>query len=116
MNTEHRMELFACRASKDFAEKVVKELDAIKEPGSNPVYLGYSEVTSFSDGEFQPSFTESVRGATVFILQSTFPPADNLMELLLTIDAAKRASAYKVIAVMPYFGWARQDRKDKPRV
>ena len=116
MNTEHRMELFACRASKDFAEKVVKELDAIKEPGSNPVYLGYSEVTSFSDGEFQPSFTESVRGATVFILLSTFPPADNLMELLLTIDAAKRASAYKVIAVMPYFGWARQDRKDKPRV
>ena len=116
MNTEHRMELFACRASKDFAEKVVKELDAIKEPGSNPVYLGYSEVTSFSDGEFQPSFTESVHGATVFILQSTFPPADNLMELLLTIDAAKRASAYKVIAVMPYFGWARQDRKDKPRV
>ena len=116
MNTEHRMELFACRASKDFTEKVVKELDAIREPGSNPIRLGFSEVTSFSDGEFQPSFTESVRGATVFILQSTFPPADNLMELLLTIDAAKRASAYKVIAVMPYFGWARQDRKDKPRV
>ena len=110
------MELFACRASKDFAEKVVKELDAIREPGSNPIHLGLSEVTSFSDGEFQPSFTESVRGATVFILQSTFPPVDNLMELLLTIDAAKRASAYKVIAVMPYFGWARQDRKDKPRV
>ena len=116
MNTEHRMELFACRASNDFAEKVVKELDAIREPGSNPIHLGLSEVTSFSDGEFQPSFTESVRGATVFILQSTFPPVDNLMELLLTIDAAKRASAYKVIAVMPYFGWARQDRKDKPRV
>ncbi|MGM9789413.1 MAG: ribose-phosphate diphosphokinase [Candidatus Cryptobacteroides sp.] len=116
MNTEHRMELFACRASKDFAEKVVKELDTIREPGSNPIHLGLSEVTSFSDGEFQPSFTESVRGATVFILQSTFPPVDNLMELLLTIDAAKRASAYKVIAVMPYFGWARQDRKDKPRV
>ena len=116
MNTEHRMELFACRASKDFTEKVVKELDAIREPGTNPIRLGFSEVTAFSDGEFQPSFTESVRGATVFILQSTFPPADNLMELLLTIDAAKRASAYKVIAVMPYFGWARQDRKDKPRV
>ena len=116
MNTEHRMELFACRASKDFAEKVVKELDAIREPGSNPIHLGLSEVTSFSDGEFQPSFTESVRGATVFILQSTFPPVDNLMELLLTIDAAKRASAYTVIAVMPHFGWARQDRKDKPRV
>ena len=116
MNTEHRMELFACRASKDFTEKVVKELDAIREPGSNPIRLGFSEVTSFSDGEFQPSFTESVRGATVFILQSTFPPADNLMELLRTIDAAQRASAYKVIAVMTYVGWARQDRKDKPRV
>ena len=100
MYIEHRMELFACRASKDFAVKVV---DA-------------SEVTQFSDGEFVPSFTDSVRGATVFILQSTFPPTENLMELLLTIDAAKRASADKVIAVMPYFGWARQDRKDKPRV
>ena len=74
------------------------------------------EITPFSDGEFQPSFNESVRGADVFILQSTFPPADNLMELLLAIDAAKRASANRVIAVMPYFGWARQDRKDKPRV
>jgi ribose-phosphate pyrophosphokinase len=69
----------------------------------------------FSDGEFQPSYDESVRGATVFIIQSTFPPSDNLMELLLMIDAARRASAYKIVAVMPYFGWARQDRKDKPR-
>jgi ribose-phosphate pyrophosphokinase len=69
----------------------------------------------FSDGEFQPSYDESVRGATVFIVQSTFPPSDNLMELLLMIDAARRASAYKIVAVMPYFGWARQDRKDKPR-
>ena len=116
MNTEHKMELFACRASKDFAVKVVGALNAIRKPGEEEVHLGNSEVTSFSDGEFQPAFVESVRGATVFILQSTFPPAENLMELLLTIDAAKRASAYKVIAVMPYFGWARQDRKDKPRV
>lgn len=116
MNTEHKMELFACRASKDFAVKVVDALNAIRKPGEEEVHLGNSEVTSFSDGEFQPAFVESVRGATIFILQSTFPPAENLMELLLTIDAAKRASAYKVIAVMPYFGWARQDRKDKPRV
>ena len=116
MNTEHKMELFACRASKDFAVKVVDALNAIRKPGEEEVHLGNSEVTSFSDGEFQPAFVESVRGATVFILQATFPPAENLMELLLTVDAAKRASAYKVIAVMPYFGWARQDRKDKPRV
>ena len=116
MNTPHKMELFACRASKDFAAKVVDELNKIQPEAEGPVHLGNSEVSVFSDGEFQPSFTESVRGATVFILQSTFPPTENLMELLLTIDAAKRASAYKVIAVMPYFGWARQDRKDKPRV
>ncbi len=116
MRNDHRMELFACRASRDFAAKVVDELNNIRYPGEELLHLGSSEVTMFSDGEFQPAFTESVRGATVFILQSTFPPSDNLMELLLTIDAAKRASADKVIAVMPYFGWARQDRKDKPRV
>lgn len=116
MNCQHKMELFACRASKDFAAKVVAELNKLQPEGEGEIHLGDSEVTVFSDGEFQPSFTESVRGATVFALQSTFPPAENLMELLLTIDAAKRASAYKVIAVMPYFGWARQDRKDKPRV
>ena len=116
MNTEHKMELFACRASRDFAAKVVDELNKLQPEGEGQIHLGDSEVTVFSDGEFQPSFTESVRGATVFVLQSTTPPAENLMELLLTIDAAKRASAYKVIAVMPYFGWARQDRKDKPRV
>lgn len=113
---EHRMELFACRASKDFACKVVDELNIIGAVTGEKYHLGASEVTKFSDGEFVPSFTDSVRGATVFILQSTFPPTENLMELLLTIDAAKRASADKVIAVMPYFGWARQDRKDKPRV
>jgi len=116
MHMEHRMELFACRASKDFACKVVDELNIIGAKAGEKYHLGASEVTKFSDGEFVPSFTDSVRGATVFILQSTFPPTENLMELLLTIDAAKRASADKVIAVMPYFGWARQDRKDKPRV
>ena len=115
MNSEHRMELFACRASKHFACKVVDALNKIAE-GDEKYRLGASEVTQFSDGEFVPSFNESVRGATVFIIQSTFPPQENLMELLLTIDAAKRASADSVIAVMPYFGWARQDRKDKPRV
>lgn len=111
---EHRIELFACRASKDFAKKVINEINIIK-PDLN-LHLGVSEVTMFSDGEFQPAYAESVRGATVFIIQSTFPPVENLMELLLMIDAAKRASADKVIAVMPYFGWARQDRKDRPRV
>ncbi|MBR5175486.1 MAG: ribose-phosphate pyrophosphokinase [Bacteroidales bacterium] len=116
MYIEHRMELFACKASRDFACKVVESLNKIGERYGEKYHLGDSEVTHFSDGEFVPSFTDSVRGATVFVVQSTFPPTDNLMELLLTIDAAKRASADKVIAVMPYFGWARQDRKDKPRV
>ena len=116
MYIEHRMELFACRASKDFACKIVDELNKIGAETGEKYHLGDSEVTQFSDGEFVPSFTDSVRGATVFVVQSTFPPTENLMELLLTIDAAKRASADKVIAVMPYFGWARQDRKDKPRV
>ena len=116
MYIEHRMELFACRASKDFAVKVVDELNNLGAAHGEKYHLGASEVTQFGDGECVPSFTDSVRGATVFILQSTFPPTENLMELLLTIDAAKRASADKVIAVMPYFGWARQDRKDKPRV
>lgn len=116
MQMEHRMELFACRASKDFACKVVDELNVIGIQTGEKYHLGASEVTQFSDGEFVPSFTDSVRGTTLFVVQSTFPPTENLMELLLTIDAAKRASADKVIAVMPYFGWARQDRKDKPRV
>lgn len=78
--------------------------------------LGKSSLTRFSDGEFVVSFDETVRGKTVFIIQSTFSPTDNLFELLLLIDAAKRASAYKIVAVIPYFGFARQDRKDKPRV
>ena len=112
----HRLELFACRASKEFAGKVIEHLNAFRGDDEPELHLGELEVTPFSDGEFQPKFTESFRGASVYILQSTIPPADNLMELLLTIDAAKRASADKVIAVIPYFGWARQDRKDKPRV
>ncbi len=78
--------------------------------------LGKVAVSRFCDGEFQPSFEETLRGHDVFIIQSTFPPSENLMELLLLVDAAKRASANQVIAVMPYFGFARQDRKDKPRV
>ncbi|MBR3011985.1 MAG: ribose-phosphate pyrophosphokinase [Bacteroidales bacterium] len=116
MNNVHKLEIFACRASRDFARKVIDGLNAIKSPEEPEYHLGDLEVTPFSDGEFQPAYMESVRGATVFLIQSTFPPADNLMELLLCIDAAKRASADKVIAVIPYFGWARQDRKDKPRV
>ncbi|MBR6660314.1 MAG: ribose-phosphate pyrophosphokinase [Bacteroidales bacterium] len=104
---DHVIKVFSCRGSRYLAEKIAKSLG---------VELGQSEVTVFSDGEFQPSYLESVRGATVFIIQSTFPPVENLMELLLMIDAARRASAYKVIAVIPYFGWARQDRKDRPRV
>ena len=78
--------------------------------------LGKLNIQRFADGEFGVSYEESIRGSYVFLVQSTFPNADNLMELLLMIDAAKRASAYKIIAVIPYFGWARQDRKDKPRV
>ena len=107
MHNEHKIKLFTCRASKDFALKVAKSMN---------LELGSADVLTFSDGEFQPCYNESVRGATVFIIQSTFPPCENLFELLQMIDAARRASAHKVIAVMPYFGWARQDRKDKPRV
>ena len=112
----HRLELFACRASENFAKQVIDHLNTTKSPEEPEVHLGELEVTPFSDGEFQPQYAESVRGASVYILQSTIPPADNLMELLLAIDAAKRASADEVVAVMPYFGWARQDRKDRPRV
>jgi len=104
---DHQIKIFSCRESRYLAKKIAKELQ---------MELGQAELTVFSDGEFQPAYLESVRGATVFIVQSTFPPLDNLFELLLMIDAARRASAYKVIAVIPYFGWARQDRKDRPRV
>ena len=112
----HRLELFACRASENFARQVINHINLIQSPDEPELHLGQLEITPFSDGEFQPQFEESVRGASVYIIQSTIPPADNLMELLLTIDAAKRASADEVVAVIPYFGWARQDRKDRPRV
>jgi len=91
----------------ELAEKIAKEYGA---------ELGNVKTTHFSDGEFQPAFEESVRGRRIFIIGSTFPNADNLMEMLLMLDAAKRASARHITAVIPYFGWARQDRKDKPRV
>ncbi|MCL4114438.1 UNVERIFIED_CONTAM: hypothetical protein GTU68_059154 [Idotea baltica] len=78
--------------------------------------LGNVDISRYSDGEFQPSFEESVRGARIFLIGSTHPSSENLMEMLLMLDAAKRASARHITAVMPYFGWARQDRKDKPRV
>ncbi len=107
MQNDHAIKFFTGRNSRYLSEKIAKGFG---------IELGKSNVTVFSDGEFQTSYDESVRGATVFIIQSTFPPTDNLFELLLMIDAAHRASAYKVVAVLPYFGWARQDRKDKPRV
>jgi ribose-phosphate pyrophosphokinase len=99
--------IFACSQSIVLAEKIAA---AFGMP------LGNVITSHYSDGEFQPSFEESVRGSRVFIIGSTFPNSDNLMEMLLMIDAAKRASARHVTAVLPYFGWARQDRKDKPRV
>ena len=107
MDIKTPLKFFSGRASRYLATKITKSFG---------VELGKSSVQEFSDGEFQPSFEESVRGCSVFIIQSTFPPTDNIFELLLMIDAAKRASAYNVVAVMPYFGFARQDRKDKPRV
>jgi ribose-phosphate pyrophosphokinase len=99
--------IFACTQSTALAEKIAKYF------GSD---LGKVSFSRYSDGEFQPSFEESVRGARVFIIGSTNPSSENLMEMLLMLDAAKRASARHITAVMPYFGWARQDRKDKPRV
>ena len=107
MDGKPPLKFFSGRATRYLAEKIVKRF------GNE---LGQSSVMKFSDGEFQPSFEESVRGCKVFIIQSTFQPVDNLFELLMMIDAAKRASAYNIIAVLPYFGFARQDRKDKPRV
>ncbi len=99
--------VFSGTKSRYLAEKICENL---KCP------LGNMNVTHFADGEFAVSYEESIRGRHVFLVQSTFPNADNLMELLLMIDAAKRASAKTIVAVIPYFGWARQDRKDKPRV
>lgn len=103
----HPLKIFTGRNSRYLTEKICDSLD---------VDLGHSSCPVFADGEFEPCYEETIRGSHVFIVQSTPPPADNLLELLLMIDAAKRASAYKVIAVIPYFGYARQDRKDKPRV
>jgi ribose-phosphate pyrophosphokinase len=101
------VKIFAGRASEQLATNIAKSFGAS---------LGDVKVSVFSDGEFQPSFEETVRGQDVFIVQSTMPPTENLFELLLLVDAARRASARKIIAVIPYFGFARQDRKDKPRV
>jgi ribose-phosphate pyrophosphokinase len=99
--------VFSGTNSRYLAEKICNSL---KCP------LGQMNIQHYADGEFSVSYEESIRGRDVFLVQSTFPNSDNLMELLLMIDAAKRASAHSIIAVVPYFGWARQDRKDKPRV
>lgn len=106
MNKESFL-VFSGTKTRYLAEKICKDLDCT---------LGNLDITYFADGEFVVSFEESIRGRDVFLVQSTFPNSDNLMELLLMIDAAKRASAKSINAVIPYFGWARQDRKDKPRV
>ena len=102
-----QFKIFSGTASRYMAEEICQELGC---------ELGKVKVDRFADGEFEVCFEETIRGYEVYIVQSTFPNSDNLMELLLLIDAAKRASAATVVAVMPYFGWARQDRKDKPRV
>ena len=99
--------IFACSQSQVLAEKIAKAYGT---------HLGKVITSTYSDGEFQPSFEESIRGNRIFIIGSTNPGSENLMEMLLMLDAAKRASARHITAVMPYFGWARQDRKDKPRV
>lgn len=104
---EPEAKIFSCTNSTYLAQKIAD---------SYGVPLGKVTFSEYSDGEFQPSFEESIRGIRVFLVCSTFPSSDNLMELLLMIDAAKRASARHITAVIPYFGWARQDRKDKPRV
>ena len=101
------VKIFTGRASEKLAESIAKQYGQ---------ELGNVKVNVFSDGEFQPSLEETVRGQDVFIVQSTMPPTENLFELLLLVDAARRASARKIIAVMPYYGYARQDRKDQPRV
>ncbi|NPA43171.1 MAG: ribose-phosphate pyrophosphokinase [Chlorobi bacterium] len=107
MSAEPEAKLFACSQSRELAEKIAR---VYGQP------LGKVEIQRFADGEFRPSFKESIRGRRVFIIGSTFAPTDHLMEMLLMIDAAKRASAKHINAVIPYFGWARQDRKDEPRV
>jgi len=107
MSQKAIVSIFSGRHSRYLAEKIAE---------SYGIPLGQSIVTEYSDGEFQTSYEENIRGRDVFIVQSTTPPADNFMELLMMIDAAKRASARKITAVIPYFGYGRQDRKDKPRV
>ena len=107
MSEDIKYKVFSGTKSRYLAEKICQHLNCS---------LGNLVITHFADGEFSVSFEESIRGKDVFLVQSTFPNSDNLMELLLMIDAAKRASAHSIIAVCPYFGWARQDRKDKPRV
>lgn len=107
MSENNSFMVFSGTRSRYLAEKICASLGC---------ELGQLVITHFADGEFAVSYEESIRGRDVFLVQSTFPNSDNLMELLLMIDAAKRASARSIIAVIPYFGWARQDRKDKPRV
>ncbi|MGC9332286.1 MAG: ribose-phosphate diphosphokinase, partial [Bacteroidales bacterium] len=107
MSANSPIKFFSGEASRYLAEQIVKNYG---------VKLGASSLQKFSDGEFQPSLDETVRGHHVFIIQSTFPPIENFFEMLLMVDAARRASAYKVNVVIPYFGFARQDRKDKARV
>lgn len=103
----NKIMLVAGRSNRPFAEEVARQMG---------VSLAEVEIYNFSDGEIFAKYVENIRGKDLFIIQPTFPPADNLMELLILIDAAKRASAYRVTAVIPYFGYARQDRKDQPRV
>jgi ribose-phosphate pyrophosphokinase len=107
MNETGSFKVFSGTNSQYLAEKICASLGCP---------LGKMNIQHFADGEFSVSYEESIRGDVVYLIQSTFPNSDNLMELLLMVDAAKRASAAKIIAVVPYFGWARQDRKDKPRV
>jgi len=107
MSNKGSFKVFSGTKSQYLGEKICASLG---------VPLGKMNIQHFADGEFSVSYEESIRGNVVYLIQSTFPNSDNLMELLLMVDAAKRASAAKIIAVIPYFGWARQDRKDKPRV
>ena len=107
MSSQLEPKIFACSQSKELAEEIAKHYG---------IQLGNVIISKFSDGEFQPALVDSVRGRRIFIVGSTFPNSDNLMEMLLILDAAKRASARHITAVIPYFGWARQDRKDQPRV
>ena len=104
---EKSVKLFSCTQSELLAESIANAFG---------LKLGRVNFSRYSDGEFQPSFEESIRGTRIFIIGSTHPTSENLMEMLLMLDAAKRASARHITAVIPYFGWARQDRKDKPRV